>query len=524
MKKLASILILLLLVSSLFAQQKFALVIGNSNYTGISKLTNPVNDADDIAATLQSMGFTVDKILDGNLDQMEQAVSRLKNRLSVSSGSYGFFFYAGHGVQSNGVNYLIPIGASIPGENYLRDRAVSVQTVLSELNDAKNTLNIVVLDACRDNPFGWARSGSRGLTTVSHQPADSIIVYATSAGSTAADGTGRNGLFTTHLLNNLKQPGLEVKEVFNRTGLDVSRASNRQQIPAVYNQFFETAYLGTRPSVSPTIQPEVVQSVPVGLEFEIKDGRSVTITKYTGDAATVNIPERIQGLPVTVIQYVAFSLRENLTSISIPSTVTAIDDSAFYINNNLTSITVDSRNSSYTSVDGVLFDKNIRTIIRYPQDKNGTNYVIPSSVTAIGANAFYQCRNLTSINIPSSVTTIGYNAFGGNNLTSITVDSRNASYTDIDGVLFDKNKTTLILYPSEKKASTYSIPSSVMSIGNFAFSGCRNLISISIPSSVTSIGNFTFSRCSSLTSVTLSRRTQVGENAFPDSAWITYRD
>jgi formylglycine-generating enzyme required for sulfatase activity len=260
-KKSAFIIILFLLVYALFAQQKFALVIGNSNYTGISKLTNPVNDANDIAAVLQGLGFTVDKLLDGNLVQMEQAVDRLKNRLSVSSGSYGFFFYAGHGVQSNGVNYLIPIGASIPSENYLRDRAVSVQTMLTELNEAKNALNVVVLDACRDNPFGWARSGSRGLVVVSHQPADSIIVYATSAGSTAADGTGRNGLFTTHLLNNLKQPGLEVKEVFNRTGADVSRASNRQQIPAVYSQFFETAYLGSRP-VQPVPQPEVVQPVP----------------------------------------------------------------------------------------------------------------------------------------------------------------------------------------------------------------------------------------------------------------------
>jgi len=104
-----------------------------------------------------------------------------------------------------------------------------------------------VLDACRDNPFSWKRSGTRGLTVVANQPADSIIVYATSAGSTAADGTGRNGLFTTHLLNNLKIPGIEVKEIFNRTGADVSHASNKQQIPAVYNQFFDTAYFGSQP-------------------------------------------------------------------------------------------------------------------------------------------------------------------------------------------------------------------------------------------------------------------------------------
>jgi len=103
----------------------------------------------------------VEKVLDGNLDQIENAVIRLKNRLSVSKNSYGFFFYAGHGVQSNGVNYLIPVGVTIPTKNSLRDRAVSIQWALSELNDAGNDLSVVVLDACRDNPFAWARSNSR---------------------------------------------------------------------------------------------------------------------------------------------------------------------------------------------------------------------------------------------------------------------------------------------------------------------------------------------------------------------------
>ncbi|GBU28664.1 hypothetical protein R84B8_02224 [Treponema sp. R8-4-B8] len=243
--------------TGIFAQQKYALVIGNGGYTGsgMTKLANPVNDANDVAAALQGLGFTVDKVLDATLDQMESAIMRLKNRLSVSNDAYGFFFYAGHGVQSGGENYLIPVGANIPSENSLRDRAVSVQWALAELNEANNALNVVVLDACRDNPFAWKRSGTRGLSVVSNQPADSIIVFATSAGSTAADGVGRNGLFTTYLLNNLKTPGLAVDEVFKRTGADVARASNRTQIPAVYNQFFDTAYFGSKPQVAAATQP-----------------------------------------------------------------------------------------------------------------------------------------------------------------------------------------------------------------------------------------------------------------------------
>jgi len=252
MKKFCTVLFFLMATLS-FAQQKYALVIGNSNYTNITELNNPVNDANDMAAALQGLGFTVEKLLNASLDQMESAAIRLKNRLSNSKNSYGFLFYAGHGVQSNGENFLIPVDANIQSESFLRQRAVSVQALLDELNEAGNELNLVVLDACRDNPFSWRRSGSRGLTVLGNQPADSIIVFATAAGSTAADGTGRNGLFTSHFLNNLKTPGIEVSELLRLTMGDVARASNNQQRPAVYNQFSGLAYLGSPPAVA--IQP-----------------------------------------------------------------------------------------------------------------------------------------------------------------------------------------------------------------------------------------------------------------------------
>ena len=113
-----------------------------------------MNDAYDKAAALQDLGFTVNKVLDGSRDQMENAALRLKVRLGAAKNSYGFFYYAGYGVQPSGENYLLPVDANIPSESFLRQQAFAVQSMLDELNNAGNSLNIAVLDACRDNPFG----------------------------------------------------------------------------------------------------------------------------------------------------------------------------------------------------------------------------------------------------------------------------------------------------------------------------------------------------------------------------------
>jgi len=242
--------ILALLPWALFTQEsrpKYALVIGNGAYTGLAPLVNAVNDANDIAAVLGYLGFSVDRVINGTLEEMEAAIMGFISSLRTAENSYSFFFYAGHGVQSNGENYLIPVNARIPSENYLRNRATSVQTLLDDLDDAQNDLNVVVLDACRDNPFGWNRSGSRGLAAAISQPVNSIVVYSTGAGTSASDGKGRNGLFTSKLINNLATPEIEVTEVFRRTGQEVASSSYNQQVPAVYSQFFGIAFLGDTP-------------------------------------------------------------------------------------------------------------------------------------------------------------------------------------------------------------------------------------------------------------------------------------
>jgi len=253
------LLFILVLTQNVSAQQKFALVIGNSAYNGINPLRNPVNDANDMETTLRNLGFTVQKVLNGNLSQMEDAVENLGRRLSGNPNSYGFFFFAGHGVQANGENYLIPVEASsIRNESHLRERAVSLQFVLTTLSGARNELNMVVLDACRDNPFGWGRSGARGLSPVARAPSGTIVMFAAGAGQQAADGEGRNGLFTSQLLTNLRAPGLSVFDIFDRTMGQVSSMTNGDQEPELSLRFSgaNSIYLGTRPAaVTPTPQP-----------------------------------------------------------------------------------------------------------------------------------------------------------------------------------------------------------------------------------------------------------------------------
>jgi hypothetical protein len=286
-----------LLPNAGFAQavpSRFALVIGNGDYSELAKLANPANDAADMAAALKSLGFETQLLIDADLGAMEDAVVSLGNRLAASSGSTGFFYYAGHGVQSGGINYLIPADARIPGESFLKTKALAAQAVLDTLQGTKNGLNVIVLDACRDNPFGWSRSGARGLSVVSTQPTGSILVYATSAGSVAQDGTGRNGVFTRELLKNLQTPDLEIKEVFNRTGAQVQAATGGKQVPAIYNQFFNSVYLGaSAPQDAPALSS--ASTVPGGKPADLmvrtqEEGAEVFVNGMLKGRAPLLVP------------------------------------------------------------------------------------------------------------------------------------------------------------------------------------------------------------------------------------------
>ena len=211
-------------------EQRVALVIGNASYDGGAQLRNPVNDATDVAKTLRELGFQVTLMADADWRKMRVGIQDFTQALS--RGGIGLFFFAGHGIESNGKNYLIPVKSSIEDELDLEGKAIDANSVLQGMERARNRLNIVILDACRNNPYsrGWRSAPQGGLAQMA-APAGSFIAFATSPGRIANDGTGRNGIFTKHLLANLQTGESDIDRVFNRVTHGVAVETRNSQVP-----------------------------------------------------------------------------------------------------------------------------------------------------------------------------------------------------------------------------------------------------------------------------------------------------
>lgn len=208
--------------------QRLALVIGNSHYSS-GPLKNPANDARDISAALTKLGFEVIYEEDATRRKMDEAVRAFYSKLRNSET--GLFYYAGHGMQVKGRNYLIPVDARIETESDVEHESIDVGRVLGKMEDAGNPVNIVILDACRDNPFARSvRSSGAGLARMD-APVGSIVAYATSPESVASDGTGKNGVYTKHLLKQIMIPGLTIEQVFKAVRNGVIDETNNKQVP-----------------------------------------------------------------------------------------------------------------------------------------------------------------------------------------------------------------------------------------------------------------------------------------------------
>ena len=230
LKNLLFITLLFTLVSAEAAQNRTALVIGNSDYAD-APLKNPANDARDMASTLKQLGFDVIERINANQQQMEEAIDAFGRKLELKKG-VGLLYYAGHGIQSAGENYLIPVSASIDRETDLRYKAVNAGKILDEMGYANNGLNIAILDACRNNPLTRSfRSSARGLTRVNNAPKGLFLAYSTDPGNVAMDGDGRNSPFTAELIRAIKQQGLPIEQVFKQVRRNVETKSRGKQTP-----------------------------------------------------------------------------------------------------------------------------------------------------------------------------------------------------------------------------------------------------------------------------------------------------
>ena len=219
---------LVLVTAGHAAERRVALVIGNSGYKQ-APLVNPGNDARAMAQVLRESGFTVTELRNLNQAGMRRAIREFGDE--ITKGGIGLFFYAGHGMQIRGRNFLIPVGSDIEREDEVEDQAVDARLVLEKMASAKNPLNIVILDACRNNPFVSSfRSSIVGLAAMD-APAGTLVAFSTAPGQVAADGSGDNGLYTKHLVSYMREPGLKVEDVFKRVRAAVRQESGGRQTP-----------------------------------------------------------------------------------------------------------------------------------------------------------------------------------------------------------------------------------------------------------------------------------------------------
>jgi uncharacterized caspase-like protein len=247
-------------------EPRTALVIGNAAY-GYGALANPVNDAVAIARALDKAGFNVILQTDAGRDAMEEAIRTFGDRLK-QQGGVGLFYYAGHGVQIEGENYLLPVAGEAPEENVLRDQSVAVSEAVGVMTSAHDGLNIIVLDACRTNPLGGNASGLSRIDS----NASLFVSYSTSPGAVALDGEGSNSPYTKYLASAIATPALTLEETFKQTLKGVFQETEGKQTPWISSSFFGdfsfVAGTGAEPGAS-TLKVGALSSIGAALKESI---------------------------------------------------------------------------------------------------------------------------------------------------------------------------------------------------------------------------------------------------------------
>jgi uncharacterized protein (TIGR02145 family) len=255
MKRTLLLLIIVFISSISYSQEnRLALVIGNGNYPS-SILANPENDARAMQQQLENLGFKVLKYENLTQKQMKMAIDDFGEQLKEFK--IGLFYYAGHGIQSKGYNYLIPINAKLTTERQVEYDCVQADRVLALMEDSDTDINIIILDACRNNPFerSWTRSSTGKGLAFMDAPSGTLIAYATAPGNTASDGTGKNGLYTEAILKSMKIPDITVLQMFQNVRNIVSQKSDKKQIPWESTSLTGDFYFNKSDSITVSIPP-----------------------------------------------------------------------------------------------------------------------------------------------------------------------------------------------------------------------------------------------------------------------------
>jgi hypothetical protein len=265
-----AILVLLFGATDASAQKRVALVIGNGAYQKVPTLPNPPNDASDIAASLGRLGFTVRVLTDARFDEVRRGLIEFGRE--ARGAEMALVYYAGHGMEIGGENWLVPVDAEMRNDTDAENEAISLRAVTAQVANASQ-LGMVILDACRNNPFAAkmkrslrTRSVAAGLART--EPTDNVLIaYAAKDGTTAEDGDGRNSPFTTALLKNMETPGLEITFMFRNVRDEVMQATKREQQPFVYGSLSKEAiYLKSplsEPATPVVVAPPVATAPPV---------------------------------------------------------------------------------------------------------------------------------------------------------------------------------------------------------------------------------------------------------------------
>ena len=324
MKKYLTIL-LLLFVSIGFAQERrLALVVGNSEYLGKgNSLANPAHDAEDVSAKLKTLGFDVDTLIDGSLLQMDDAIDALGRK--AKDYDVVLFYYSGHGMQSKGDNYLVPVDAELRSEADIKYKCTAVNHLIAKLEESGCPMKIIVLDACRNNPFemSWYKGiGAKGFSQVT-APKGTLIAYATAPGRTAEDGIGRNSPYTSAFLESLDIPNLSLSDFFDNVGTLVLEKTNDEQEPWYSKSAFKNPrfYFNAKATPAPVVAQATTSTVPTQ---PTQQKPSTTQPQPQTVSAPVITPTQSSHEPPTDTKNGTYTYTSNgLAFVILPKTVSA---------------------------------------------------------------------------------------------------------------------------------------------------------------------------------------------------------